>query len=201
MIYLFEAVTDEVIISKSRFITILTPITHQDQCHDVLLSIKKSYPKATHYCTAYILGEHGEFQGSSDDGEPSGTAGIPMLEILRTKQVTNMFVVVVRYFGGIKLGAGGLIRAYAGAVKDALAYGSYYQKIKAPAYRVHFNYHLIAKFDQLFTEATILDKSFLDEVIYTVCFADGNDSILDSAKHLFNNLVKIEDETLIIPWP
>ncbi|HHY96983.1 MAG TPA: YigZ family protein, partial [Acholeplasma sp.] len=120
MIYLNETVENEIVIERSEFITILTPINSLDEMSEILKQIKKQYPKATHYCTAYVFKDT---QGSNDDGEPSGTAGVPILEMLNQFQVKNVFAVVVRYFGGIKLGAGGLIRAYAKSAKEALKLG------------------------------------------------------------------------------
>ena len=97
---------------KSRFISYTMPVYTEEEAICFLNSIRKKHYDATHNCYAYILGENSEIQRSSDDGEPSGTAGIPILEVLKKESLTNTIVVVTRYFGGIMLGAGGLIRAY-----------------------------------------------------------------------------------------
>jgi len=107
-------------IKKSRFIAILYPVLTEKDVQIALADAKTKHPGATHYCFAYILGDKAEIQKSSDDGEPLKTAGAPMLEILNKNDLTNVMAVVVRYFGGIKLGAGGLIRAYANAVKSCI---------------------------------------------------------------------------------
>lgn len=107
-------------IKKSRFICHLKRVYTEEEARAFISEIKKEHHKANHNCSAFTLGEHQEIQRSSDDGEPSGTAGVPMLEILKKREITNVCAVVTRYFGGIKLGAGGLIRAYAGSVGHAL---------------------------------------------------------------------------------
>ncbi|MFK4900225.1 YigZ family protein [Lactococcus petauri] len=107
-------------IKKSRFICHLKRVYTEEEARAFISEIKKEHHKANHNCSAFTLGDHQEIQRSSDDGEPSGTAGVPMLEILKKREITNVCAVVTRYFGGIKLGAGGLIRAYAGSVGHAL---------------------------------------------------------------------------------
>ena len=107
-------------IKKSRFICHLKRVYTEEEARAFISEIKKEHHKANHNCSAFTLGDRQEIQRSSDDGEPSGTAGVPMLEILKKREITNVCAVVTRYFGGIKLGAGGLIRAYAGSVGHAL---------------------------------------------------------------------------------
>lgn len=107
-------------IKKSRFICFMKRVTSEEEARDFINKIKKEHYKANHNCSAFILGESMEIKRSSDDGEPSGTAGVPMLTVLENHELTNVVAVVTRYFGGVKLGAGGLIRAYAGAVANAV---------------------------------------------------------------------------------
>lgn len=107
-------------IKKSRFICFMKRVTNEEEAREFINKIKKEHYKATHNCSAFILGENMKIKRSSDDGEPSGTAGIPMLTVLENHELTNVATVVTRYFGGVKLGAGGLIRAYAGAVAKAV---------------------------------------------------------------------------------
>ncbi|MGT2772569.1 YigZ family protein [Streptococcus marimammalium] len=107
-------------IKKSRFICQMKRITTEEEGKAFINEIKKKHHKATHSCSAMIIGENSLIKRSSDDGEPSGTAGIPMLTVLEKNQLTNVVAVVTRYFGGIKLGVGGLIRAYAGSVSEAI---------------------------------------------------------------------------------
>ena len=108
----------EIVIEKSRFICTLKKVGSETEAQEFIKSIKKEFWDATHNCSAYIINDMQ--QRSSDDGEPSGTAGVPMLEVLRKKSLTGVAAVVTRYFGGIKLGAGGLVRAYTNSVVHAV---------------------------------------------------------------------------------
>ncbi|MCQ5363641.1 YigZ family protein [Anoxybacillus salavatliensis] len=110
----------EIIIEKSRFISYVERATTEEEAIRFIQQIKKKHWDATHNCSAYLIGEHDRIQKANDDGEPSGTAGVPMLEVLKKKKLKNTVVVVTRYFGGIKLGAGGLVRAYGKAVTEGL---------------------------------------------------------------------------------
>lgn len=112
--------THEINIQKSRFIGHIARVSSEEEAQSFIQSIKKKYHDATHNCTAYLIGEHDQIQKANDDGEPSGTAGIPMLEVLKKLSLKNTVIVVTRYFGGIKLGAGGLIRAYSRATSETI---------------------------------------------------------------------------------
>lgn len=112
----------EIEIKKSRFICHLKRVETEEEAQAFIEEIKKEHWKATHNCSAYTIGMNNEIQRAHDDGEPSGTAGVPMLEIFLKRELKNVVAVVTRYFGGTKLGAGGLIRAYGGAVNDAIDY-------------------------------------------------------------------------------
>lgn len=113
-------VEHEFVEKKSRFITHLHPVNSPDAADAVIAGIRKTFWDARHNCVAMITGVLGDQARSSDDGEPSGTAGVPMLEVLRRRDLTDVVAVVTRYFGGIKLGAGGLVRAYSTSVSEAL---------------------------------------------------------------------------------
>ncbi len=102
----------EIVISKSRFIANCKRVETEQQAIDFIQSIKKAHRSATHNCSAYLIGEQDQIQKASDDGEPSGTAGVPILEVLKKQHLKDTVVVITRYFGGIKLGAGGFVRAY-----------------------------------------------------------------------------------------
>ncbi len=115
-----SAVEHETVIRKSRFLTRIEPVSSVEQADTVIAAIRKRAWDANHNCTAMVTGLLGDQARSSDDGEPSGTAGIPMLEVLRRRELTDVVAVVTRYFGGVKLGAGGLVRAYSSAVSEAL---------------------------------------------------------------------------------
>ena len=112
-----QTFTNEIIIEKSKFIGIIKPLNNKDDVKNILNEIKKEYPKATHYCYGYIVNG---LQKSNDDGEPSSTAGKPILETLLKNDLFNVILIVVRYFGGIKLGAGGLTRAYVDSASQTI---------------------------------------------------------------------------------
>ncbi|SDH19168.1 uncharacterized protein, YigZ family [Alteribacillus persepolensis] len=112
--------THEIVINKSRFIAHVKRVTTEEEAQAFVQSIKKEHWNATHNCSAYMIGENDDIQKANDDGEPNGTAGVPMLEVLKKRQLKDTCVVVTRYFGGIKLGAGGLIRAYGSAVTEGI---------------------------------------------------------------------------------
>ena len=110
----------ELVEKKSRFIATIRPVSSEEEAVAFIEEMKKKYYDARHNCSAFVIGSKGELTRSSDDGEPSGTAGRPMLEVLTGSGIRNIAVVVTRYFGGVLLGTGGLVRAYSGAVKMAL---------------------------------------------------------------------------------
>lgn len=110
----------EITIKKSRFLCTLKRTETEDEAQEFIEALKKEHWKANHNCHAYMIGENDEIQRASDDGEPSGTAGLPMLEVLKKKELKNVTAIVTRYFGGVKLGAGGLIRAYGNTTKEAV---------------------------------------------------------------------------------
>lgn len=111
----------EIIISKSRFIAYVDRAETEEEAIHFIDKIKKMHPTATHNCSCYMVGENDQIQKANDDGEPSGTAGVPMLEVLRKQGLKDTVVVVTRYFGGIKLGGGGLIRAYGKATTEGIS--------------------------------------------------------------------------------
>ncbi|WP_100332382.1 YigZ family protein [Bacillus xiapuensis] len=111
---------NEIVIQKSRFIAYISRAETEEEAQQFIADIKKKHWNATHNCSAYMVGERNQIQKANDDGEPSGTAGIPMLEVLKKRNLKDTVVVVTRYFGGIKLGAGGLIRAYGRATSEGL---------------------------------------------------------------------------------
>ena len=119
-IMLSKGAQAELVEKKSRFIATIRPVSSEEEAAAFIEEMKKKYYDARHNCSAFVIGSKGELTRSSDDGEPSGTAGRPMLEVLTGSGIRNIAVVVTRYFGGVLLGTGGLVRAYSGAVKMAL---------------------------------------------------------------------------------
>ncbi|QKJ20494.1 IMPACT family protein [Microbacterium hominis] len=117
---LAAGVERELVVRKSRFIARIEPVRSVAEAETVIAAVRRQHWDARHNCTAMVTGLHGDQARSSDDGEPSGTAGMPMLEVLRRRELTDLVAVVTRYFGGVKLGAGGLVRAYSTSVSEAL---------------------------------------------------------------------------------
>ena len=190
-----KEVIHEFTIEKSRFITYLERIENEEEAKMYITKIKKLHPNANHHCNAFIYGTHNEFQRSSDDGEPSGTAGVPMLECLRKNDMQNIVAVVVRYFGGIKLGAGGLIRAYSKSISLALEDAILVEAKKMQEYICTFSYDLIGPLDYYFSKNNIqiLDKQYEEKVSYTyICEHDITDELMEMSKGKIINLYQKE---------
>lgn len=157
--------TNEIIIKNSKFITVLYPIKDLDDIKKYLADIKSLYPKADHYCYGY---RYKNMEKASDDNEPSNTAGMPMLGVLQKEDVNNILAITVRYFGGVKLGAGGLVRAYTKGVKLALNKALLKELVKGYLIELIFSYNEQNKIDNLLKDMTILQKKFLEDVKYLV---------------------------------
>ena len=134
--------TYEQIIKKSRFICSIARVSSDEEAQQFIASIQAANKKATHNCFAYMIGDNDQIQRESDNGEPSGTAGIPILESLKLAKVHNVVAVVTRYFGGIKLGAGGLIRAYSNTTTEAIHQAGLVQRIKQAILKITVTYDL-----------------------------------------------------------
>ena len=163
-----EALEYELIIKNSKFIALIHQVKKKEEIEKYLNLAKKKYPKATHYVYAYKISN---IEKSNDDGEPSGTAGMPILNVLKAKEITNVLVIVIRYFGGIKLGAGGLIRAYASSCKKVLEKAHLVSLIPAKKVKIITTYA-----NQ--KNSKILEKNFTDKIIYIVLIEDEH--ILDN---------------------
>ena len=168
--------TNEIIIKNSRFICVFMKINSTD-ISNILDRIKEEYPKATHYCYAYV---YNDIQRFSDDGEPGGTAGMPMLNVLVKEELSNVLCVVIRYFGGIKLGAGGLVRAYTKSVTECLKVTDMMDLEEGYKIRLKFNYNDEKQVKYLLKEATILNEKYDLDVEYTVLV---NNEIFDKIKN------------------
>ena len=158
-------IDDEQIIKNSRFITRLVKITKKDEVEDILNNVKKEYPKATHYCYAYIVND---YKKTSDDGEPGGTAGMPILNVLEKEDMTSVIAIVVRYFGGIKLGAGGLVRAYSSSVRDTLKKADKILLIEGVQIKITIPYDRQNELNYILKDSEIVDKTFTDKVTYII---------------------------------
>ena len=157
-----KEITSEIIINKSKFITILTNINDIDKVKEKLEEIKKQYKDATHYCYAYIINNH---EKCSDNGEPSGTAGMPILNVLKQNDLTNILCVVIRYFGGIKLGAGGLIRAYSTSASVALNKATITNIVNGYNITIEFSYNNLKQIDYLLKNIDI-KKDYQTNITY-----------------------------------
>lgn len=135
----------EIILSKSRFLTYVSRAETEEEALAFIDIIKKKHPQATHNCSCYLVGEHDNIQKANDDGEPSGTAGVPMLEVLKKQQLKDTVVVVTRYFGGIKLGGGGLIRAYSKATSEGIAAATVVERVMHALMKVSVDYTWLGK--------------------------------------------------------
>lgn len=177
-----ELVTEKVI-EKSRFIATSRHVEGEEQARAFVAEISQKYRDATHNCYAYIADDIGNFMRFSDDGEPQGTAGMPMLEVIKANNLRQTAVVVTRYFGGIKLGAGGLVRAYSGSVAENLAKAVRvsYQSCAESQYIVDYPY--IDAVNRFFGEndCMIIGVSYADRVIFSVAVKKEAEQAFDSA--------------------
>ena len=139
----------EIIEKKSRFIATVKPVESEEEALEFIAALKKKYWNATHHCSAFVVGERQELQRCSDDGEPQGTAGRPMLDVLLGEEVHNVAVVVTRYFGGTLLGTGGLVRAYSKAVQEGLKNSCVIEKKTGFLLKIKTDYNGIGKIQYL----------------------------------------------------
>ena len=186
-------------IKKSRFICHAKRVYSEEEARDFITAIKKEHYKATHNCSAFIVGERSEIKRTSDDGEPSGTAGVPMLGVLENHNLTNVCVVVTRYFGGIKLGAGGLIRAYAGSVALAVKEIGIIEIKEQAGIQIHMTYAQYQEYGNFLKEHNLieLETNFTDQVD-TMIFVDKErkDDIKADLIEFFNGKVTLTDKGL-----
>ena len=156
----------ELVEKKSRFIATVTPVTSEEEALRFIEQTKKKYWDARHNCTAFTIGSRHQLTRCSDDGEPAGTAGRPMLDVLLGEDIHNMAVVVTRYFGGTLLGTGGLVRAYSGAVKEGLAASEIVEKKRAFEMKIVTDYTGVGKIQYILAQNQIitLDTQYTDKV-------------------------------------
>ncbi len=186
-------------IKKSRFICHIKRVTTENEARNFIQAVKKEHYKATHNCSAFILGERSEMKRSSDDGEPSGTAGVPMLGVLENHQLTNVCAVVTRYFGGIKLGAGGLIRAYSSNVALAIKEIGIVHIKEQLGLRIALSYSQYQEIPNFLKTNHLQeqDTSFTEQVQTTIFVdKDDKDSVIEELIELFNGKIDITDQGL-----
>ena len=186
-------------IKKSRFICHAKRVYSEEEARAFITAIKKEHYKATHNCSAFIIGERSEIKRTSDDGEPSGTAGVPMLGVLENHNLTNVCVVVTRYFGGIKLGAGGLIRAYAGSVALAVKKIGIVEIKEQAGIQIQMSYAQYQEYGNFLKEHNLmeLETNFTDQVD-TIIFVDKEvkEDTKSALIEFFNGKVILTDQGL-----
>lgn len=183
------------IIEKSRFITTSKHVENEEQAKAFIAEVSAKYADATHNCYAYICDELGNFLRFSDDGEPQGTAGMPILEVIKNKKLTQTAVVVTRYFGGIKLGAGGLVRAYSGCAAENLDSAQKVRYETCSESRYTTDYSGVDTAIRFFTErgANILNTEYANEVIFIVAVKKiEEENFNNSLVNRLNGRVKID---------
>lgn len=164
-----KLVESTLVINKSEFINFLYPVSSVDDANKYLEEIKNLHPNANHHCFAYVIGHNQEFQKFSDDGEPSRTAGMPMLEVLKKNDLTNVLNISVRYFGGIKLGAGGLVRAYTKSCSEGIKLSNFSYLTTFNKVSVTIPFDEIGHVEKYIREnTTLLDTSYDQSVHYKI---------------------------------
>lgn len=186
----------EIVIEKSRFICTLKKVNSEAEAQEFIKAIKKEFWDATHNCSAYIVDEMA--QRSSDDGEPSGTAGLPMLEVLRKNKLTNTAAVVTRYFGGIKLGAGGLVRAYTNSVAEAVRATGIAQKVLVSRFSFMYNLNDVGKILNILYQQQLFEIADVEYGLQAKVILKMKDSDKETAEawltESLNKVVQLERE-------
>lgn len=168
---------------KSKFIGYIKPIQNKEEAEKFIKEIKQKHPVATHNCSAYkVISEGQEYFKSDDDGEPSGTAGKPIGEIINLMDVCNLVIVVTRYFGGIKLGAGGLVRNYAKTAKLAIMEADTEEYVKTKEFLLDFDYDKVQEVDQILKldNIEVVEKNYGERVTYRVNIPDEIEKKLET---------------------
>ena len=194
MYHIKNEVISEIEIKKSKFFGILSPASSIEEAREILSDVRKRYPNATHYCTAMILGN---IQRSNDDGEPSGTAGLPMLECLRHKELDNVVMIVVRYFGGTLLGTGGLVKAYQQSTLSAIALATLTVPVETGQYEITVPYDLISRVENLLQkQAVIIDRQYHEQI--TFVYQSENDLASQFQEITNGHYAPLYQKTLIV---
>ena len=193
----YEGGEGEITVKKSRFIAAVSPAATEDEALAFIESVKKKHWNATHNCFAYVIGEQNALARMSDDGEPGGTAGKPMLDVLLGEELCNTVVVVTRYFGGTLLGTGGLVRAYSQAVKEGLASSVIITKIRGVKLKIHTDYTGLGKIQYILAQRgiKIMDTVYTHKVELTALAAETEtDSVCAAVTEGTNGQAVVERE-------
>ena len=192
--YIKQEVSNTIVIEKSKFITYMKRVKNEEEFKDYLNQIKKKHYDASHVCSGFVCHN---INRSSDDGEPSGTAGAPILNALVKNNLDEVCALVVRYFGGTKLGTGGLIRAYSASVTECLNIATLIEEKEYKKYELTLSYELANKIDYFLKNQTILlDTKYDTEITYTFCLE--NDSLLEKINEFTKGISPIQVGTTII---
>ena len=196
-----QNIEQETVINKSRFITYLFKVENEDEAKTKIDEIKALHKDATHNCSAYTVGDSHQIQKANDDGEPSGTAGVPMLESLKKNDIHNVVAIVTRYFGGIKLGSGGLIRAYQGRVSEAIQLAGKVIYKNGMMIQVTLPYELSGKFEHAIDyKFIIINQTYTDKVIYDVqLVSEDKDEFINFVTELTQGLpvIQVKSEMML----
>lgn len=194
----------EIVISKSRFLTYIDRAETEEEALQFIDKIKKMHPTATHNCSCYIIGEHDHIQKANDDGEPSGTAGVPMLEVLKKQGLKDTVVVVTRYFGGIKLGGGGLIRAYGKATTEGIFAAKVVERKLHHLMKLSIDYNWLGKVENEIRSShySLKEIQYTDSVeVFVYVLKDEIENFISWIIELTNGQATIESiETLFIEF-
>lgn len=183
--YLLSEKVNELLIEKSRFITLLFPVESINDIESILTNLREQYPKATHHCYGYLLANQ-SVQKYNDDGEPNKTAGFPILDVLLKNDLDDVLAVVIRYFGGIKLGAGGLTRAYRKSVAECLKIAEIIEKVEVSLYEVTIDYHLNDKVNYLLqNQAIVTNINYQERINYQ--FYTYKPEVINTLKELIGS--------------
>lgn len=185
---------DKFVEKKSTFITHLVRVTSEEEAREFIQKMKKKHYDATHVCSCYVVGDNNEITRANDDGEPSGTAGAPMLDVLVKNEIKNVCATVIRYFGGTKLGTGGLVRAYGGGVINALKNATLVERKDALEIRLELDYSLNGKIEYEIEKTNFIvnNLEYTDKIIYTIYVMEEDyDSFQSWIANLTNGQFKI----------
>lgn len=183
---------NEIIIKKSKFIATLKRCDTIDEANDIIKDLRKKYYDANHNCFAYIIGDTGEITRQSDDGEPSKTAGLPILDVLKGNNITNTICVVTRYFGGTLLGTGGLVKAYSTSCIEVIKISNFIKKVYLEHYIFIINYDYLGVVERLLREkSNIISVNYSLNISFEVSFLNSiENDILFSISNLTNGSVE-----------
>lgn len=194
----------EIVIQKSRFIASCKPVTSEEEATFFIHSVKSKFKAATHYCFAYIIGDNSGIIRYSDDGEPSGTAGVPILSVLQAKGLVNVCVVVTRYFGGILLGAGGLVRAYGSACSTGISASKIITMLPTVEVSIEVPYAGFDKLKYALAHMPVITKtiSYAENILLQIFVRENNkEQLILELDKLFNAKIEIVcSEPFIYYW-